>query len=150
MYYYTNHVTFGYTILRPFCLRGFMQITLDIPDTLYRELLNQAENSNRSVEEVVLQKIEGDPSPRFSAHPQQAKMRQEVDYFDRHLEALWQEFPNLFVAVHHQEVIDSDEHELNLVRRIRNAYPNEAILIRKATGKPVPELHFRSPRFNRE
>jgi len=127
-----------------------MQITLDIPDTLYRELLNQAEDSNRSVEEVVLQKIGGETEPRFSVHPQHAKMRQEVDYFDRHLELLWQQYPTLFVAVHHQQVIDSDKNVLDLVRRIRNTYPNETILIRKVTGKPVPELRFRSPRFIRE
>ncbi len=34
-----------------------MQITLGIPHTFYRELLNQAKNSNRSVEEIVLQNM---------------------------------------------------------------------------------------------
>lgn len=128
-----------------------MQITLDIPDMLYQNLLNEAEISNRSIEELVLQMIGQTTSPSsFSVHPKRPKMQQEVDFFDTHLESLWEQYPNLFIAVHQQQVIDSDIDELVLVRRIRHNYPDEAILIRKGTGKPVPELRFRSPRFVQE
>lgn len=120
-----------------------MQITLEIPDILYQELLNQAELSNRSVEELLLQKLEGQSENQFSVHPQHAKMRQEVEYFDAHLESLWQEYPNQFVAIHQQQVIDCDMDELALIERVRTVHPAIAILIRKVTGEPVPELRFR-------
>lgn len=125
-----------------------MRVTLDlnIPQHVYDEIVEIAEETDRTIEEVVSQRISlrRRKPPTFARHPEHDKMQREVDYFDSHLAELWAQYPNQYVAIKDQQVVDFDDKQSTLFRRIDYSYPNEIVMVRKVTGQPEREIRLRS------
>ncbi len=84
---------------------------------------------------------------RFATHPKQHLMMQEAAAFEAMHEQLKQRYLNQFVAVHNGEVVDSDADVSSLMERIREAYPDEIVLIRQVEDQLPRDLVVRSPRL---
>ena len=128
-----------------------MRITLDIPQHVYDKLTKIAETTDRSVEDILIEQaasVEPDEST-FYRHPEHDKMQREVEYFDSHVDELWQTYPNQFVAVFQQQVVDHDVNKSALLRRIRTTHSGAIVLIRQVTGQPTPTYRVYSPRLIR-
>jgi len=80
---------------------------------------------------------------------QHAQMLQEEAAFDTMLPELRHRYPNEFVAMTQQQVVDHDQDEVALANRVHVRYPDALILIRPVLEQPEPPLVFRSPRFTR-
>lgn len=87
------------------------------------------------------------PRPYYS--PQHEQMLQEEAAFDALLPELRTRYPNEFVAMAQQQVVDHDQDEITLVNRVYTRYPDALILIRPVLEQMEPPLVFRSPRFTR-
>ena len=85
------------------------------------------------------------PRPYYS--PQHAQMLQEEVAFDAMLPELLGRYPNEFVAMAQQQVVDHDQDEIALANRVHTRYPDTLILIRPVVEQPEAPLVFRSPRF---
>lgn len=55
-----------------------------------------------------------------------------------------------YVALHRNNLVDSDEDFQTLHQRVRQRYGREAVLIRRVEASAKSELVFRSPRFEAE
>ena len=62
-------------------------------------------------------------------------------------EELKQSYLGQFVAMRLGKVIDTDPNEQRLLVRVRERFPEDAILFRKVQETLPPVLVFRSPRF---
>jgi hypothetical protein len=85
------------------------------------------------------------PRPYYS--PQHAQMLQEEVAFDAMLPELLRRYPNEFVAMAQQQIVDHDQDEITLANRVHTRYPDALILIRPVVKQPEAPLVFRSPRF---
>ena len=148
-------------------------VQLNLPQILYQRVLGAAQQSQRDVQELLLDAItlmfSGtpqsssaaldaelhqhaidesmiSPSP-FFAHPQQAEMEAEVATFESMHDQLWATYPNQYIAMHQGSVVDHDDDESYLVERIDKIYPDDVVLIRQVQETLPDVLVVRSPRF---
>lgn len=123
-----------------------MQVTLTLPDNIYRQVEYMAQTTNQPVADVLAETIR-QAFPPLHVNKNRAKMQQEVAAFEASHADLRQEYANQFVAFRQGIVIDHDTDELALVKRIEAQYPDEVILIRQVLPQLPEPLRFRSPRF---
>lgn len=123
-----------------------IQVTLDVPENIYREVAQLAQETQRTVDQV-LEEIVIRSFPAFYVDPDQDKMQREVDAFEAMHAELWEKYPNEYVAVYQGQVIDHDMDEMVLIDRIRAIYPDEVIMVDKVLPQLQREIVFRSPRF---
>lgn len=83
----------------------------------------------------------------FPIHPQRAIMQRQVEAFETMHMQLWNQFPEQFVALHNEQLVDHDIDELALLERIERKYPAQVVLIRQVTESLPADLIIRSPRF---
>lgn len=126
------------------------QVTISIPQTLYRRARELARSRNQSVDAVLeagVALVEAS-SLTVSAAEEQAMIREEAAYEAMHPELMAQ-YAGEYVAVFQGQLIDHDQDETALLRRLDAQYPNDVVLMKKVRPLPEPVLHFRSPRFVR-
>ncbi len=63
------------------------------------------------------------------------KVRQEEQTYQVRHEELLARYSGRYIALHHGEVVDSDENELALYHRVRRAYPMLGVLIKGVTPR---------------
>lgn len=127
-------------------------LAVQISDAQKADLLIQLLSALDFVEAVTLiPEPNGLPESYPSAYhsPQHAQMLQEEVAFDALLPELLSRYPNEFVAMAHQQVLDHDQDEITLATRVHTRYPDTVILIRPVLEEPEPPLVFRSPRLVR-
>jgi len=124
-----------------------IQVTLDVPENIYQEVAQIAQETQRAVDDV-LEEIVIRSFPAFYVDPDQDKMQSEVDAFEAMHPALWEKYPNEYVAVYQSKVIDHDQDEMTLINRVRAIYPDEIIMVDKVLPQLQREIVFRSPRFS--
>ena len=88
------------------------------------------------------------PSQRFSR--ESAAIRKEEAAYRAIHSKLFEKYAGLYVAIYNGELVDFDENESDLYRRIDNRYPDDVVLMKKVEKSPEKVYHFRSPRFIRE
>ncbi len=123
-----------------------MQVTLTLPDDIYRQVEHMAQTTNQPVTELLAETIR-QAFPPLHVNENRAMMQQEVAAFEANHTTLWQKYAHQFIAMYQTEVIDHDSDELALLERIEAQYPNDVVLIRQVLPHPPKTLHFRSPRF---
>ena len=124
-----------------------IEVTLAVSDPVYRQAEVLARRSNRPVEEVLRETLE-QAFPPFHVHPRRDAMQREEAAFEQMRAELWERFPLHFVAINQGRLIDHDEDQIALVRRLRERAPEaDVMLIRQVTATEPPPLRFRSPRF---
>ncbi len=124
-----------------------IQVTLNVPEAIYHEVEQIAQATKRGVDDILTEVVIRS-FPPFYLDPDQDKMQGEVDAFEEMHAALWEKYPNQYVAVYQGQVIDHDEDERALIKRIRAIYPDEIIMVDKVLAQLQREIIFRSPRFS--
>jgi hypothetical protein len=122
------------------------QVTLTLPDFIYKQVEAAARRASRPVPDVLVDVV-AEAFPAVYVHPQRERMLEEQAAYERQRDAILAQYDGQYVAVYGGEVIDHDADEMALVRRIQARYPHEIVHLRLATRKPQPELRVRSPRF---
>jgi hypothetical protein len=123
-----------------------IQVTLTIPDNVYRQVEDIAKSSNRPITEVLADTILSAFPPLYVNKDRWA-MQHEVAAFEATHSQLWQQYPYQYVATHQGIVVDHDVDELALVERIDEQYPETVVLIRQVLPELPQILTFRSPRL---
>lgn len=120
------------------------QITLTLPETIYQQAEQMALASRRPLAEVLIDAI-GERSSTLYIDPKRpAMLREKAAFLAMHAK-LAAEYMGQYVAVFGGSIIDHDEDAVSLMRRVRQLYPSEAILMKRVEDDPNRVLEFRSP-----
>jgi len=111
------------------------------PD-LFKSLQQSAQATSRSVEEVANEAVED-----YLREQERRMLEAEMQAFRAMHAELVQHHLGQWVAVHKGRLIDSDGDLGRLHQRIRQAYPQTAILIQKVETLPERDIAVRSPRL---
>jgi len=122
------------------------QVTLTLPDHVYRQAQVTARREQRPVPEILVDAL-AEAFPAVYISPDRERMEQEQAAYECLHESLLATHEGQYVAIHGGQLVDADAEELALARRIIAAYPNDVVHIRKVRREPEPELRIRSPRF---
>jgi hypothetical protein len=132
-----------------------VQVTLTVPDELYRQAEAVAKATNQAVAEVLVESIRLDwhttiddaswpPLPDDEEHQEMA--REEAAYRAIHAE-LYARFPGQYVAVYQGQLVDHDTDANALFERIDKDYPDEIVLMTQVREAPEQEFTILSPRL---
>lgn len=125
------------------------QITVSIPQKLYRRVRDLARARNQPVDDVLADVLE-QALPADKSYPNS----NEDDAVEREMRAFIQMHPMLkekylgqYVAILNGQLIDVDEDYGALYERIDTKYPDQFVWMAKVEDEPMPTLVFRSPRL---
>jgi hypothetical protein len=123
------------------------QVTLTIPDYMYRQVEAAARRLQRPVADLLLDVV-AEAFPAVYVHPQRARMEEEQRSYERQREELVSKYEGQYIAMHGGQVVDSDPDMATLVQRINARFSlDEVVHIRQVTREPDRELRIFSPRF---
>lgn len=125
------------------------EVTLAIPDFILDQAQEDADATHKPLEQVLIEAL-AESYPLIPAHPQREKMLQEVNAYESLHTELVENYLGNYVAIHQGQVVDNDSDSEEIIIRIGERYPDEAILIRKVQKTLPPEIRIRSPRLIRE
>lgn len=125
------------------------EVTLAIPDFILDQAQEDADATHKPLEQVLIEAL-AESYRLIPAHPQREKMLQEVNAYESLHTELVENYLGNYVAIHQGQVVDSDSDSEEIIIRIGERYPDEAILIRKVQKPLPPEIRIRSPRLIRE
>lgn len=121
------------------------QITLTIPDELYRQAQRVARIRERDVAEILVEAIVLEAG--ITEQAQETAVDREEAAFLRLHPHLWQQYPEQYVAIYNGQLIDHDKDQVALFQRVKQKYPKEFVWIAPVHEDPVEEYVMRSPRF---
>lgn len=137
------------------------QLTITIPEPLYRRARALARANHRSLDAVIADALdrglvaesvyaEGEDESPFALEGVAGDMiaRETIAYETMH-EQLMAKYAGEYVAVFNGQLVDHDSDELTLFRRIDSIFPNDIVLLKRVVPLPEPELRVRSPRLER-
>lgn len=120
-------------------------LDLDAWQTLV-ELLEQNRATSQTVKPEKETSAELDSQSGADAK-RDAAMRREEAAFHRLHPSLYKKHAGEYVAIHNEQLIDSDSDQVALYRRTRQQYPGEFVWITPINESPDEVLVFRSPRI---
>jgi hypothetical protein len=123
-----------------------VDVTLKVPDILYRRVEHIAHETRQDVADVLLEAV-ANAFPLFHVDENLPQMLREGAAFEAMHGELWAKYPQQYVAVHRGQVIDRDVDEIVLLERLDAKYPDDVVLVRQVLRQPQGELYYRSPRF---
>jgi hypothetical protein len=123
-----------------------IQVTLDVPENIYHEVEQIAQETQRAVDDV-LEEIVIRSFPPLYVSPDRPQMLREVAAFEAMHPVLWEKYPNEYVAVYQGKVVDHDVDQTELITRIDESHPDEVVLIRQVLTQIQKEIVFRNPRY---
>ncbi len=135
------------------------QVTISIPQTLYRRARELARSRNQSVDDVLVdvlnEALPPDPGLDNGAEDAAAEDAAAEDAaVEREMRAYIALHPMLkekhlgqHVAIFNGQLIDIDEDYGALYERIDAQYPDQFVWLATVEEEPLPTLVFRSPRF---
>ncbi len=124
------------------------EITLSVPEDIYRQVEQVATETQRAVTDVFLETISS-KFPPYPAHPNRAAMQKEIAAYKEMHAHLVKKYLGKYVAIYQGELVDHDADPVTLHKRITTKYPEQVILSRKVQKAAEPILHMRSPRLER-
>jgi hypothetical protein len=124
------------------------QITLPIPEDIYRQVENVAATTNRDVVEVLLETISRTFGP-FPVNPNRAAMKKEIEAYKAMHPELVKKYLGQYVAIYQGRLVDHDADPIALHRRITAEFPNKTVLSRLVREEAEPVLYMRSPHLER-
>ncbi len=74
-------------------------------------------------------------------------MAREESAFQKLHPSLYPAYAGQYVAIYHEQLVDSDPDQVALYRRVRQSFSGEFVWIAPVKESPIEVLHFRSPRF---
>ncbi len=123
------------------------QITISIPQNLYRRARDLANKRNQPVNDLLEAAITLAEAAMIPTASQEKAMAQEVAAYQSMLAELVTQYDGAYVAIYQGQLVDHDADELALLRRLDAHYPDEIVLMKQVRAEPLPELRIRSPRF---
>jgi hypothetical protein len=127
----------------------FEQITVSIPQKLYKRVRDLARARNQPVDDLLVDVLE-----RAIPTEKPAPVNQEDDPMEREMRAFIQMHPMLkkkyfgqHVAILNGQLIDVDQDYGALYERIDAQYPDQFVWMATVEDEPMPTLVFRSPRL---
>jgi hypothetical protein len=121
------------------------QVTLTIPDALYKKAKRLARSLNRNVSEVLVEAIQLDTVAAGGVEDQEVEQEREA-YLKLH-PVLWEKHPGEYVAIQGGKLIDRDVDRSALYSRINRQFPDQFVLMRRVDAQPEMVYQFRSPRL---
>lgn len=125
------------------------QMVIEVPDDLFDDVQRLAKRRQEPVEAILVDTLRR-AFPQWPVHPKREQMEAEQAAFEEMRPALQARYRGEFVAIHEGKMVDHDNDEVNLLKRVQAQFPDQLVLIREVTEEPLPMLHFRSPRFVRD
>lgn len=125
-----------------------IEVTLTLPDDLYRQAERQAELRQQSVDSL-LSDILAESIQKQMDHNDDPVEKELVAYRAMH-DQLYREYAGHHVAIFQGNLVDHDQDGAALSQRIYARFPDEFVLIRQVSAEPERVLHFRSPRLIKE
>jgi hypothetical protein len=123
------------------------QVTLTLPDSVYKQVEAAARRMQRPVADVLTDAVTH-AFPTVYVSPDRERMEQEQQAYERQREKLIAEYEGEYIAMHGGLVVDHDQDQTALVRRIDAQYAlDEVVHIRLVTRAPDRELRIYSLRF---
>lgn len=113
------------------------------PD-LHQTLTQRAAQEERSVDELVNEAID-----YYLQQRQREKLDREIAAYTEMHPELWRTRPGAWVAIHDGQLVDFDDDQAALYRRVREKYGRTAVLIRQVREGAVEELWIRTPSTGR-
>jgi hypothetical protein len=121
------------------------QVTLTIPEELYRQALDLARALNRNVADVLAEAIQLETVAADA--PETPEMAAEREAFLELHPQLIEKHLGEYVAIHGGQLVDHDPQVGALYARINRRYPDRFTLLRRVQVSPEIEYRFRSPRL---
>jgi len=122
------------------------QVTIDLPDHVYRRVESIARQSQRGVDEF-LADVVARSVRAFPVNPNRDAMLREVAAFRAMYSTLRRDHFGEYVAIYQGQLVDHDADPIALLGRIRRDYLGRIVLRRKVEDAPDVTLRFRSPRL---
>lgn len=123
------------------------QITLAVPDKLYKRAQRIAQSRRQDVADVLLEAIVLDETVDEEQDAWQTAVDREEDAYTQLHPWLREHYPDQYVAIYGGELIDRDTDQIALYKRVRDRYPDEFVWISQVKAAPIEEYVIRSPRL---
>ena len=127
-----------------------IEVTIDLPETIYQEVEQIAQETQRRVNDVLAEIVIRSFPPLYDGGEEYDALDREGLAFEAMHSELWAKYPNEYVAIYQGQVIDHDIGELVLLDRINLNHPGKIIMVDQVLPQLRRELVFRSPRFATE
>jgi hypothetical protein len=119
-----------------------VQVTLNIADDLYRRAERIARYRRRDVAELLADSIALPENPISAqdeaSEGETAVIREEAAFYRLHPE-LRQKYPDQYVAIRNEKLVDHDSDQVALYLRIKDRYPGEFVWIAPVKETAVEE-----------
>jgi hypothetical protein len=123
-----------------------IQVTLTIPEEVYRRAKRIARSSRREVADVLAEAIALDEPELESS----SVVAREGEAFRRLHPELRQQYAGQFVAIHDEILVDHDWDQVALFLRVKGRFPAEFVWIAPVVESTEEVYHIRSPRLLRD
>jgi hypothetical protein len=117
-----------------------------LSDPVYREAQKVAHSTQQNVHDVLADVITRSFQP-FPVHENRDAMLKEIKAYKALHPQLVDQFRGQYVAIFQGEMVDHDIDPVELLKRVKQQYPDQTVLQRKVESDPDPVLRFRSPRL---
>ena len=124
-------------------------VSVTLSEDVYRIAEQAAQNSQRTISQVLSEQLALDfqPYPSLHVSPQRAALQREIEAYHALHPELVTRFLGSYVAIYQGKLVDWDQSQAALLTRKQRDYADKIVLIRQVTQEVEPELHFRSPRL---
>lgn len=119
------------------------QVTLTIPDEVYQRAKRIARSKKRAVADVLVEAISL-PAPTLETDP--AVDREETAFHRLHAE-LRRDYPDEYVAIHNETLVDHDRDQVALYQRVRRRFAGQFVWIAPVRQSPDEAYQIYSPRL---
>ena len=130
------------------------QITLNLPDRLYKRVKSLAQARDQEIAEAIAEYLdnhlpttEAEIADPFPSSEQIGALEKEKFAYLRLHPILKQEYFGRFVAIYNEKLLDVDEDFSALSERVRSRLPNQIVWMSKVEDEPIKTIVMRSPRF---
>lgn len=128
------------------------QITLTLPDELYRRARRIAQVNRQEVTTLLIEALV--ESPILDEESYEAGDLEDDEGVDREMTAyaamhpgLWKQYPGQYVAVYEGRLIDHDTSDMALSQRVNENYPDVFVWMCKVEPQPFRTLQMPSFRL---
>ncbi len=126
--------------------RMSVEVTLAIPEEVYRRAKRIARARRRAVADVLVEAI-ALTEPAAEADP--AIEREEAAFRRLHPD-LRRDYPGQFVAIHDESVVDHDDDQVALFLRVRERFPGQFVWVAPVQESPEEMYRIYSPKLLRD
>jgi hypothetical protein len=125
------------------------QISISIPQTLYRRVRVLARTRKRPVDDVLAEVLDQalPPDDKPAISDEDTAVEREMHAYITLHPMLKEKYMGQHVAIFGGKLIDVDENYGALYERIDNQYPDQFVWLATVEEDPMPTLFFRSPRL---